>query len=302
MKIKKIFGILVILSILTVSVISAQGIHEFSVEAGLGSSTLRYELYYGERSGGFGGAFGVGYTYFSSKERATSTGSVYRNLWGIHTGLGIGLYNAKAKLDDVKAETKGLFDFDDSVENPKYNEFDLRTILHSYTEVQKTVYLNIPVMALFQRGQFYAMGGPKFCIPLSGKFSSKNASLTNEGYYHAMDNTATTQEFAGYGTFNRDFKGNFDPGIAVILALEAGYKWKITDNLSIYTGVFFDCGLNNTIKESDKAFVNYNNKRPKEFTTNSVLSSYSDNKKMTIFTDRTSPMAIGVKLRFAMIK
>jgi len=302
-KISNIIVILVILAILKISVISAQGIHEFSVDAGLGSSSLRYKLSHGDRSGRVGGDFGVGYTYFFDKVRITSTGKVFRELWGIHTGMGIGLYNAKAKLDDANTENKGLNDGDTSVEDPKYNVFDLRTKLDNYSEIQKTVYLNIPVMAQFQIEQIYAMAGFKFGIPISGKFSSDNATITNAGWYPELGNLATTQEFAGYGTFNgRYFEGNFESRFAVIFALEAGYKWRIADNLSIYTGMYFDCGLNNTCKEADKAFVNYNNKRPKEFSTNSVLSSYSDNKKLTTFTDKTKLMAVGIKLRFAMEK
>jgi len=301
MKIIKILTILVIITFLKISAVSAQFIHEVSVDAGIGSSTLLYKLSQGVRSGGFGGDFGLGYTIFSARERVTGTGKVFRELWGIHTGLGIGLYNASADLNKISTVAKGLDDGDIYVIDPKYKKFDLHTTLNSYTEIQKTVFLNIPVMALFQIEQIYVMGGLKFGIPVSGKYSSKNATLTNTGYYTELDNSAKDQEFAGYGTFKgKDFEGNLKRNAAVILAFEAGYKWFIADNLSVYTGLYFDCGLNNVIKSSPEKFINYNNQKPKDFTTNSVLSSYTDSGKSITFTDKTKIMAVGIKLRFAM--
>ena len=298
----RIIKITVLLAILNISSVSAQVIHEFSVDAGLGLSTLSYKLSKGTRSGSFGGDFGVGYTFFIAKEKVTSTEKVFRELWGIHTGLGIGLYNASANLDKMETVARGLTDGDPFV-SAEYTKFDLRTTLNSYQESQKTVYLNIPVMALFQIEQIYAMGGLKFGIPVTSKFSTKNATLTNEGYYPELDNSVDELEFAGYGTFKgKNFEGKLDPGVAVILAFELGYKWRIVDNLSVYTGLFVDYGLNNVIKNDPKSFVNYSNNHPKDFTTNSVLSSYTDNKKSLTFTDKTKVMAVGIKLRFAIEK
>jgi hypothetical protein len=146
---------------------------------------------------------------------------VYQRYIGacIHT---ISLYNASTNLDKNETVSGGLTDGDTYV-SEEYTKFDLRTTLNNYSETQKTVYLNIPVMALFQIEQIYAMGGLKFGIPVSGKYATKNATLTNEGYYPELDNSANDLEFAGYGTFKgKNFEGDLKPGMAVILALEAG--------------------------------------------------------------------------------
>lgn len=292
MKTLKTLTILVILSILQIQNLSAQFIHEFSVDGGIGlSSTLRYQLSSGNRSGSMGGDFGVGYTFFSAKERVTGTERVFRELWGIHTGIGVGMYNAKSNLDGVKNEIKGLSDGD-----LVYDMFDLRTTLNRYNETQKTMFLNIPVMALFQIEQIYIMGGLKFGIPVNGKYSSKDATLTNKAYYHDLENEIDAPAFRGLGKFdNMNYNGDLELGLAVMLALEAGYKWHIADNLSVYTGLYFDCGLNNTAKgDKNQPFVNYNpQNQPENFSTNSALSS---------FTDKAKPMAVGIRLRFAMEK
>ena len=288
-RIQNILMIAVALFILKITVVSAQFKHEFSAYVGSGLSTLSYQPSLGVRSGGMGVDFGVGYTFFSAKERVTGTEKIFRELWGIHTGFGIAMYNASTSLDDMKTISKNEDDGE-----PSYSKFDLHTTLNNYKEIQRTVFLNIPVMGLFQFEQIYVMGGLKFGIPINGKYSSKNAKLTNEAYYPDLENWAKDQEFAGYGVFSgKKFEGNLDPGIAVILALEAGYKWYIADNLSLYTGFYFDCGLNNTIKTSTKKFIKYSNDRPADFTTNSVL---------TTFSDKTKVMAVGFKLRFAMEK
>ena len=266
--------IIVILAIFQIPVIFAQP-HEFSIYGGGGLSTLRYQLSSGDASGGYGGDFGVGYTYFVNDR------------WGVHVGAGLGLYNAKAKLDGLKIVTPNLADSDG-------DRFDMHTTLAVYNETQNAMLLNIPVMVQFQPQQhqgFYAMGGIKTGVPLSSKHASKDAAFTNAGYYTGLGNWATMQEFAGFGAFEgENFDGNYELGLSLMLSLEAGMKWRIGASLSLYTGAYFDYGLNNAAKNSHLPFVNYTADNPSGFTTNSVLS---------MFTDKISMMAVGIKVRLS---
>ena len=281
--------------------LSAQATHEFSAHVGGGLSTLSYLLSPGNRSGGFGGDFGFGYTYLINKEQVVETGTASNMIWGIHTGIGIGLYNSKAKFDNVKTITKGLNDGDAT-----FGKFDLHTTLSNYNEIQNTMFLNIPVMAMYQMEQFYIMGGFKVGIPLSGKYKSKDPTLKNSAYYPDLDNWidgTDAPKFMGLGTFsNKNYNGKLDLGVAVMLALEAGMKWNIADNLSLYTGAFFDYGLNNVVKGGKQAFINYTAKDAENFTTNSVLSSYTDNSKSSTFTNKANMMAVGIKVRLALVR
>jgi hypothetical protein len=285
--------------------LSAQAVHEFSVHTGGGLSTLRYQLSSGDYSGGFGGDFGIGYTYFSVKERAVKTGKVFQEHWGIHTGIGLGFYNAKAKLNNVKTVTANLDDGD-----AVFNKFDLHTILSGYNETQKAVFLNIPVMASFQIEQFYVMTGIKFGIPLNGKYNSKDATLTNLAYYPELNgwlpdpnNLEKAPKFRGLGEFKgKKYDGKIDLGVSTMLSLETGMKWSLNDNLVLYTGMYFDYGLNNVVKGGNKPFINYPLNNPENFTTNSVLSSYIDSSKSSTFTDKVNVMAVGIKLRLALEK
>ena len=277
--------------------ISAQGMHEFSVYGGGGLSTLNYKLSVGNASKGFGGDLGFGYTYLFSTVRVVETGTVSHKQWGIHTGIGFGFYNANTKLNDgVKTITSYLRDNEG-------DRFILHTKLSAYNETQNTVFLNIPAMAQFQAGQFYALGGIKMGIPLSSKYNSKEVALSNEAYYPEFKNWAETQTFAGYGSFkDKNYDGTIDLGIAMMLALEAGMNFDLSNNFSLYGGVYFDYGLNNIATSERLEFINYSSKSPEEFNANSVLSSYTDNSKSYTFTDKVNIMAVGIKVRLALKK
>jgi len=73
---------------------------------------------------------------------------------------------------------------------------------------------------------------------------------------------------------------------------------KILDSLGVdiavgNTGVYFDYGLNNILKENPP-FMNYTNSYPvAEFTTNSAIPSLAN---------KMNPMTVGLKLRFAIVK
>jgi len=271
--------------------VSAQAGHEFSAYAGGGLSSLLYNPLKGSSNAGFGGEFGVGYTFFSGKSQASETGTIVHAKWGIHSGVGLGLYGAKANLDKETTVQKNIPDSDNG------DLFDLHTTLTGYEETQQAMFLNIPLMALYDVKSCYFMAGFKFGIPLSGKFKPKEATFTNEAEYKQYENWLTDQEFAGLGTFKRKSPdGAVDFWLTTMLSLEAGYKWRINSQLSLYAGVYFDYGLNNSLKNSPKPFVNYNYsvENPSGgFTTNSVLSS---------FAEKTNIMAVGVKARLAFMK
>ena len=276
---------------------SAQGKHEFSFYGSGGLSTLSYKLSSGNVSSGFGGEFGVGYTFYRTKVRLVKTGTIFREYWGIiHTGIGLSVYNTNAKLDNMESNATNLRDSEGDI-------FDLKITFSDYNEAQEVIFLTIPVMMLFQIDPFYIMCGVKAGIPISGKHKLKDGTLTNVAYYHEYENWAETQTFAGYGSFrSKGFGGDLDLGPSMMLALEASIRRKLNDNFSLYSGVYFDYGLNNISKGENKKFINYIANNAGNFTTNSVLASYVDDSNSTTFTDKVNTMAVGIKLRLAFKK
>jgi len=267
--------IIILLTALSSFSAVAQSIHEFSIYAGGGLSTLNYSLQEGNRSNGLGGDFGVGYAYFFSEH------------WGVNTGLGLALYNAKATFNN------GTTIITPTLQDNEGDIFDMHTTLNGYEEKQNTTFLNIPVMLQYQTGntnKFYAQGGVKVSIPLSGSYETNSNSITNKGYYPEYDNWATTQKFMGFGIFlDKKSENDLDLKVLFMLSAEAGMKWAIGEKLSLYTGLYFDYGLNDIVAH-DKPFVNYSVADPENFSTNSSLES---------LTDKVSNMAIGVKVKLA---
>ena len=275
-------------------VLAQEPIHEFSVYSGLGFSSLRYQLSQGTSSGGFGGDFGLGYTYYRSNVRVTGTGKVFYEQWGIFTGIGFGLYNAKSKLDGEEIFIENLEDKDEIPDR-----FDLRTTVLRYKEVQRTMYLNIPVMAQFQIERYYILTGLKFGVPLIGKYKLKEAMLLNGANYpewHPPGYFIYGPITEGLGEFDyKDSKGKFNLGVSLMLSLEGGVNWRLTRNFSLYSGAYFDFGLNNAAKKQLLPFaelVYENDNNSSRFTTNSALTS---------FTEKVKIMAVGVKVRLAYV-
>jgi len=273
--------------------------HEFSIYGGGGFSFFAYSpSLRSASSGGFSGDAGVGFTGFVSPQV------------GFHVGVGFGTYNIKAKVGTLKTITSGL---EQILSNGGLLLFDLHTTLSGYRETQKATFLSIPVMLQFQTKQkqewiwkrsemkgFYAMGGVKVNILLKNEYEAQVETLNNLAYYPEADNWSGTQTFAGLGTFDgNSANGNLKLGVHVVFAFEAGMKWRISRNLFLYTGAFFDCGLNDLAKNSRVALTDYTYTQYLTY-----INTSTDSKYLTLleFTDRINLMTVGIKLRLAFFK
>lgn len=94
---------------------------------------------------------GIGYSYIINSD------------WSIGSGLELAFYNGKYSLKE----------FSDSYNaNDGQYDFVFHTTAKNYREIQNVTYLNIPIMATFQRpvtgnNNFYVSAGFKFGIPRS---------------------------------------------------------------------------------------------------------------------------------------
>ena len=256
--------------------------HEFSVYSGGGLSTLNYKTTVGGQKSGFGGQFGLGYRYFITPELSFGT------------GLEFAFFNAK--YDSKSVKTSYMTTDRDG------DKFEFRSVADGFKEKQRSMLLQIPVMAQYQFGNiYYAGGGFKVGIPLSKKFSNKASKLENSGFYDEENYLYTIQEFIGFGTFNNvSSKGELDLKTAFFLSLEGGAKWILNDKFTLYSGIYFDYGLNSIIKKRQNThLIEYNGAKPTEFAMNSVISSqYAQvGSPAQDFTDKVKPIAVGIKLR-----
>ena len=304
---KKLFIINVIwIAALSTLHLSAQKAHqELSVYGGCGLSTLRYKLpspnstsFNGDRKAAFGGDFGVGYTYFVGE---SSSG---KWSYAVHSGLEGGLYIAKANvkhgvtIKENQTDKHGVT-IEDILKDNEGDQFRLRSTISDYEETQKMWLLSIPVMGMVKIDWFYGMGGFKFGLPVGRKFESAGKNLLNEAEYYdqravGIDNWLTAPKFQGYGNFTEwDSYEKIKYNVTVLLSLEAGGRFALSEKYILYAGAYFDYGINNSLNKSYEHLVNYriNHAENVEFNTNSVLSA---------FTEKVNVMSAGIKIRLAM--
>ncbi|MDR1583079.1 MAG: OmpA family protein [Prevotellaceae bacterium] len=249
--------------------------HEISVWGAGGVSSLQFRPTFGKANSNSGGSFGVGYTYFLSRN------------WGLSSGLEYAFYQSKTGLNGFS----NAYETSDILNNPiTYN-----TRIDHYSEKQFAGLLNIPLSVLYQTNgnhKFYASAGLKLGLPVSARYSGSNAVLTASGYYPSYDQTEIWQNDLGYGVFNPDGrKGKLDLGVSVMGTLESGVKWNTGIGNALYTGVFVDYGFNNVLKSgfTKKPLVEYNHTTPEYPVMNTAC----------VLADRFAPLSFGIKVKLA---
>jgi len=259
---------------------------EFSMYGGGGLSFFAYQAPMNFTSSiGYHGDVGVGFTGFVSQQ------------CGFHIGAGLGLFNIKAKVGDLQTFTPDLTDWNERL-------YDLYTTLSGYSETHKTFSLNIPLMFQFQTKMkqgwnwkksqklgYYAMIGAKLHLLFNRTYDSQITTLYNAAYYPEADNWAATQTFAGLGDFvGKDTDGKLNVDVLAMFAFETGLKHRLNKNLYLYTGIYFDCGLNDPTKKYREPVGNYI--FVKDLADLSLLEFYNN----------SFLMGIGIKLRLAFYK
>ena len=231
---------LFILFIISSLSVSAQKTdYELSIVGGSGFSFLNIQPKIPKASSsGFSGDIGIGYTLFPTEQ------------FGISLGAGLGMSGINCKIPKT---------WDIEIDNIEFTFSD-------YSESVKMTFLNIPFMLQYQdihksnpqKPVFYAMGGVKVIV-INSKFETKlNVSNLNKRLNH---------------------KGNISNAFINSLTFEAGIKKHyIYDNLILYTGVYFDYGLNNFLEEYRHS--------PEESLTG-----------LLIFSDKLNLITTGIKLR-----
>ena len=259
--------------------------NEFSIYGGGGPAFFSFQKpVSGASSMGYGADAGVGFTGFLSPN------------WGLHVGVGLGVFNVKNQVNQLPFITPGQTDCEGYL-------YDLYTTLNDYKETHKAVFLSVPLMVQFQtkmgqtshwkrykRVGYYAMAGAKAQILFNYKYTSEIDSLHNMAYYPDFDNKIDNQPALGLGTFDgNSVSEKMDFGVLAMLAFETGAKWHISKDLFLYTGVYFDYGLNDLTQKSRTPYSDYNT--PETITDLALLK----------FSDKTTLMAAGIKLRLAFI-
>lgn len=263
--------------------------HELSVSLGGGFSSLSYKLTQGTANSELGTSCGIGYRYN------------FNDNWSINTGAEYALYNNTASSVTFENITYGLNDGEG-------NRYDLYSQVSGFKEKQRVTFLTIPFLAGFQVGEDFKLfvnAGLKVAIPLNATYASEQEiSLNNRGYFPDKENWAIDQKFMGFGRFEvEEGKGNLKLNTAYLASVEAGLKWTLTDNLFLYTGLYFDYGLNDIVsKHAERPFIIAvpSEEEGYTYTSGSILTgTISPEGENITFSDKVIPFAVGLKIRLA---
>lgn len=268
--------------------------HEFSIYGKAGVSTLMYKVDGGSRSNGFGGGVGLGYTYFFNKH------------WGLQTGLEMNFYRATAKLDDGKSFAWLV---EEGVADDRWWREEFVSSYSRFEEKQRAAYIALPLMAHYQTGgrhPFYASLGVKAALRMSSKYEL-TTDMTNQ-YQWLMQGAGPEimddqEPERGTGFYpGQRAEGNLDLKMAVLGSVEAGMKWRLSEGMRLYTGLYADIGIS-CVKKNNRSMLEYTpvtyNETPgntevvnAKFSAGSVLNSDD-------MTKHVRPMAFGVKVGLA---
>ncbi|MDR2914082.1 MAG: hypothetical protein LBV74_04515 [Tannerella sp.] len=261
-----------------------QEMHEISVYAASGLSTLQYDLNGGTRDNRIGGGIGVSYGFF------------FNDYWGITAGGEISGYYAKARMQP--------FSGGDYVENKNltYN-YDVS----NYYENHEFVVISIPVMFQYQAPLLledhfcYAAIGAKIGFPWGLRHKTSGATYTTTGINHDDNSIIDSPASEGFGTFTEKRNKHFiDYKTSYMLSAEIGMKWSLSHYFFLYTSVYCDYGLNDIVKTgSDQSFVSYNQNSPSTIYHHAMFdSSYGQVGERVSFTNKVTPLALGLKIKF----
>lgn len=261
--------------------------HEFSAFIGGGYSSLKYDVANGSHSLGFGGGAGLGYSYF------------FNDYVGVGSGLEISRFSAQAKAGNFAGSYKA---------NDGEEDFIFRYTINNYKENQYLWAINIPLMLqlqyplLFDDHFCYLALGGRLGIPVGSKYKTSEIAYTASAYYPQYDLLLEGPPSQGLGSlYGQSYTNDISFKTYFALSAEMGVKWMIADQFSLYTGLYFDYGLNDISPNGENLnLLIYNQRQPSKLTNNSILSSlYSQDDYIKKATDKVTPLAIGIKLRLA---
>jgi hypothetical protein len=251
--------------------------HELSIYGLGGYSPVNLSLDGGgSKRGGMGGGAGLGYTF--------NINSSLRIL----TGVEMAVYGTEVSFGNVSGEY---------VEETGEKQLQFSYSLNGYNEKQSITVFSIPLMTQYSlplgsgSTKFYASGGFKLGFPLRAKTDIMPGTATTSGYYAHENITYLNLPQHGFVTNAalRNVKQDLKPGFSAALALETGVRFSLTDRINLYTGVYFDYGLNSIQKTGDRHLLEYDSDNEATLKHNSVLD--------TGLVSKANLISAGLKLR-----
>ena len=229
----------------------------------------------------------------------------FTNHLGIGTGVGFACYQSHVLY-------KKIFVFEDMTDDDPLNmgkPYDLTLKLDNWKEAQKSYFLEVPLMLLYQKkwgskenfGMYFG-AGVKLQLPfLSNKFEVKKKSeLEVTGYYPDFD-LPIDPDLPDYGFGKNDeltYKGDFKMKFGLSLSGELGILIKMGKRTDLMLGGYVDYALINMQKNNVEPFLispqdGANTIHPVEFVGDNLQYNGLLNSASVV---KAKPWAVGAKV------
>ena len=278
--------------------------HEFTFNVFGGLSTLNYKIDDAALKKGLGGGAGLGYHYF------------FNDKWGFVTGIEAALYKARLNAATLQSANHVIFNQGEGWIEQGLMEYKFQ----KFEEKQNLLALQLPIMAKFMmplgvsnHNLFLGFGG-RFAYGLMANYKQSASGIEHRVVY---DFEILFPEQAAdpilYDAYEQKASLKFASFNAMASA-EAGIRWKLGGNFSLYTGLYVDYGLLNIApKRTREPLAMFTtDQQTQKLTYNSILTAHAPDyatveggQRVTFhrnergYTDKVNNFAAGVKIKIA---
>jgi hypothetical protein len=208
---------------------------------------------------------------------------------GIVTGIERTKYGAKAAYNGISGE---------KIHGTDIHRFKFQYLMTGYVEEHYITLLSIPVMVqysvpLTHSIKYYLSGGFKLGLPTKNKAVILSNTLNTSGYYYFENQTYTSLPQYGFVSESspKSTETDIDVNALLTASVETGTRFSIFNNTLLYTGIYFDYGLNDIRATKDRQIIEYQKFNPPILKYGSILN--------TTNVDKMKIWNAGVKLQLS---
>ncbi len=239
MKKQIILGLCLLATVLIQAQEPVQYLH-FNVGGGL--HNLSYTMPNGTQNGKSGYTINGAYSYFFTPN------------WGVQAGLGIQSFGATSKLTYFTAAP---------AVDSEGDAFEFRTQYTNWQEKQNALYLEIPVAAQYRYAINEKLGligslGAKIALPVYAKYKTIGGQIRTTGYYEQWNVELYDLPEQGFSTITNSFTDKISLNPVFTGLADVGGLYRLSNNLELYAGVYFNYGFNKTKTPDTKVIYQQN--------------------------------------------